>query len=169
MMRLLTRSASLAAALAFGSSAPAQTLAPTNPQAVIAAVSACLEAVQRNGIDEARLARLGWEKASLSRAGEDVEVGLSFYGKRGSDAILMTNAANGPAKPLCIATARLEKAAQYQTVLDQTDALEGVRAVKREKLKIVFMTDSHLVQSELLGSKSEPSVRIAVTAFPGKS
>jgi hypothetical protein len=142
--------------------ASAKGLEPMAADGVVAAISDCVAATERNGINEGRLTQGGWQKASLTGGGDAAKTPMGFYSRPGSNALVMSHAT------LCIVTAELEQAKQYQAVVDGIDSLEGVRAIEKDKLKITFMSPEHLIQSEMVGSNIEPIVKIFVGAVPEK-
>ena len=148
----------LAAAVAAPAAAQ---VSPANAGDIADAVSGCMAAARAAVVDEASLADEGWRRGEIGGK-EETTAGLAAYGKSRNNALILTTKGDGSAKAVCAVTARIDKQADYQAVVDAIDALEGVRAIKKDKLQIWFSSGERMIVSDLTGTRETPSVRVAV-------
>jgi hypothetical protein len=154
----------LALVAALATPAGAQ-VAPSSPQEIASAVGDCLGAAELGGISETRLTGAGWAKASISREGKPLASELGIYGKGSGNTIIMVDGDAKKPGTACFVMAKLSAPKDYQAVVDGIDAIDGVSAVQQDKLKIVFASSKHIVQSDYTGSKGNPAVRVAIMAM----
>lgn len=139
---------------------------PSSPQAVASAAMDCWAATGAGPVDEAKLQQLGWQPGSMkSPDGKAVDTLLRFYGKSGSNVILML--ADSP-KTLssCTVMSRVAKVddigATAQLLLTKLSAADpGVKGARKDH-SIVYISGLHMAMLEPTGTKEKPSTRIVV-------
>jgi hypothetical protein len=141
-------------------------LKPSDAQEIAAAVTDCISATKPSGVDGKVLSAAGWSLGNFtSPNGQTIQSKLRVFGKSGSGALIMTDENEKAAGQICIVTAGLSKAQDYQQVVNAIDAIENVSAAQQDKLKIVFSNGKQVLQSDRTGSKAKPAVQIAVMAI----
>jgi uncharacterized low-complexity protein len=156
----------LAAALLIAAAPAAHAqIVPSSVQEISSAVKDCSAATTPAGISREVLASAGWSAATFSKDGKPVEAELGIYGKAKANPLIMTDLTATKPGTLCMVMARLNQPRDYQAVVDSLDALDNMRAVKKEGLSITFSNGKQIVHSDLTGSRDKPGVRIAVMAI----
>lgn len=158
-MRAFAKLSALALALAPVAvpAQPAGSLPPSEPDAIVAAVQSCRDAVTSERLDEDRLVAQGWGRGEISAGGASVDMPLRLFSR---EAIILIAT---PGSPGCIVTARLADISRYQHLTSGMIAAFGQPAqAARNGSSVVWFFDNRVMQLEPTGSRERPAVRIAL-------
>lgn len=161
----------LAAALLLGCAAAAQaqtsSLKPAAPAEIVAGVSACVTATRPGALDEAALTQAGWQKGSLrSGKGKTVSSPLSFYGREGSNAMLLTNVDTGTAS--CTVMARIERIEAAPAVVQAISSELKVQPKRNKSNDLYWFVGQTVIGLVPTGQRDKPSLSITVMQLAEK-
>jgi hypothetical protein len=141
-------------------------MVPSSPDAIASAVADCWTASGAPSVDEAKLQQLGWKAGSMSSPdGKAVETTMRFYGKSGSNVMLMLmNTAKSASG--CTIVSRVAKPDDIgKTVGAVQKALVGLDPqvkTARSGGSIVFLALPRIAMMDATGTKEKPGARITV-------
>ena len=169
-MEALLRPVVLFAALAFAGSANAERQ-PSAPAVIANAVTDCWSAVRPNSVDQTVLQQRGWQQGTVSNAQGTVATPLKFFGKSGSDVMVMLTGTGET--PMCSVLSRVENAAAVSSAAQAAQralvAADPQVKTARSGKSIVFISLPRIATLDATGSKDKPAVRIVVGyQDPGK-
>jgi hypothetical protein len=152
------------AAVALAAPASAE-LGPSPSSAIAGAVSDCWS-VAGTSIDEARLQQLGWKAGTMSSPdGKPVATPLRFYGKAGSNVMLMLM--NQPGMTGCTVLSRVTRLEDVNSAAGAIQksllALNPEIKTTRSGQSIVFIALPRIAMLDATGTKAKPNVRVVVS------
>jgi hypothetical protein len=140
--------------------APAMAELPgSSIEEIVGAARHCALATSPTNVDAGILVELGWEKASVSSQGQEIETEVSFFSKDGKGPIIaLVNGSNG-----CVATGPIKKGTRFAKVEKAFE--EEFGAVTRKGQDSYFRIGSDIAVLTQTGTRKRPSFRIAVLEF----
>jgi hypothetical protein len=141
--------------------AQASSLKPASPAEIAAAVTACMAAAKPDALDEAALTQAGWQKGTLSNSkGKTVASPLTFYGRKGSNAMLMTSAGKGAAS--CNVMARIERVDAAPAIVQAISAALKTEPKRDKDNDLYWFAGRTVVGLSPTGKPESPAVRVSV-------
>ncbi len=132
---------------------------------IAAAVGDCWNAVGPNTVERAKLEARGWRAGTATGDSKPAALALTFYGKTGSNAVIMLGGAPGT-PPMCTILSSVTSAQTIERTSGGIQkvllALDSNVQAARSKESIVFLSLPRLAIVDSTGTKDKPATRIVV-------
>jgi hypothetical protein len=163
-MAALRKPAILMLATLLATPAAAQ-MRPSSPDDIAAGVSDCWAAVGPETVSLDLLRQRGWEAGSIESAKGPVETPLKFYGKSGSNVVMMLQADDD--SPTCSIMSRVAKVADIdraaQAAQRSLSTVDPQLKATRSDNALVFLSLPKIGMIQASGTKDAPGVRVIVS------